>query len=114
MGKKVAEASAEVIETLQGYDFPGNVRELENIIERGVALSNDTSLGLADIPDDLRNMGLQTFRKSTDKYASIEEVEKSYIEWILKETGYNKTAAAKALGIDRVSLWRKIKKLNIE
>ena len=74
MGKKVAEASAEVIETLQGYDFPGNVRELENIIERGVALSNDTSLGLADIPDDLRNMGLQTFRKSTDKYASIEEV----------------------------------------
>ncbi|PLX48091.1 MAG: Fis family transcriptional regulator [Desulfobulbaceae bacterium] len=114
MGKKVAEASAEVIETLQGYDFPGNVRELENIIERGVALSNDTSLGLADIPDDLRNMGLQTFRKSTDKYASIEEVEKSYIEWILKETAYNKTAAAKALGIDRVSLWRKIKKLNIE
>ena len=114
MDKKVAEADPEVIETLQGYDFPGNVRELENIIERGVALSNGTTLGLADIPDDLRNMGLQTFRKSTDKYASIEEVEKSYIEWILKETGYNKTAAAKALGIDRVSLWRKIKKLEIE
>lgn len=114
MQKKVTEVAAEVLETLQGYDFPGNVRELENIVERGVALANDSTLSLAQIPDDLRSMGMQTFRKNVGKYASMAEVEKSYITWILKETDYNKTAAAKALGIDRVSLWRKIKKLNLE
>jgi len=114
MHKEVTEVSQEVLDTLQHYDFPGNVRELENIIERGVALANSSTLRLAQIPDDLRSLDIQTFRKSAGKYASMEEVEKSYIEWILKETAYNKTAAAKALDIDRVSLWRKIKKLGLE
>ena len=114
MGKEIGEVSQEVLDTLHHYDFPGNVRELENIIERGVALANSNTLGLAQIPDDLRSLDIQTFRKSAGKYASMEEVEKSYIEWILKETGFNKTAAAKALDIDRVSLWRKIKKLGLE
>lgn len=114
MKKQVSEVSQDVLDTLQHYDFPGNVRELENIIERGVALANGSTLGLAQIPDDLRSLDIQTFRKSAGKYASMEEVEKSYIEWILKETGFNKTEAAKALDIDRVSLWRKIKKLGLE
>jgi len=114
MRKQITEISQDVLDTLQHYDFPGNVRELENIVERGVALATGNTLGLAQIPDDLRNLDIQTFRKSAGKYASMEEVEKSYIEWILKETGFNKTEAAKALGIDRVSLWRKIKKLGLE
>ena len=114
MGKEVTTVSQDVLDTLQHYDFPGNVRELENIVERGVALATGNTLGLAQIPDDLRSLDIQTFRKSAGKYASMEEVEKSYIEWILKETGFNKTEAAKALGIDRVSLWRKIRKLGLE
>ena len=114
MKKEVNTVAPEVLDTLQRYDFPGNVRELENIVERGVALASGSTLGLAQIPDDLRSLDIQTFRKSAGKYASMEEVEKSYIEWILKETGFNKTAAAKALNIDRVSLWRKIKKLGLE
>lgn len=114
MKKKVVEIAPDVLETLQGYDFPGNVRELENIVERGVALTSGSTLGLAQIPDDLRSLDVRTFRKSAGKYASMEEVEHSYIEWILKETGFNKTEAAKVLGIDRVSLWRKIKKLGLE
>lgn len=114
MRKKVTEVEAEVIALLQGYDFPGNVRELENIIERGVALASGSTLGLAHIPEDLRNTSMRIFRKKTGKYASLADMEKSYIAWILKETEYNKTAAARALGIDRVSLWRKIKKLQLE
>lgn len=114
MSKEVTTVSQDVLDTLQHYDFPGNVRELENIVERGVALATSNTLGLAQIPDDLRSLDIQTFRKSAGKYASMEEVEKSYIEWILKETGFNKTEAAKALGIDRVSLWRKIGKLGLE
>ncbi len=114
MKKKVEGVTPDVLEILQGYDFPGNVRELENIIERGIALTSGNTLGLGQIPDDLRSLDMQTFRKSEGKYARMEDVERSYIEWILKETGYNKTEAAKALGIDRVSLWRKIKKLGLE
>lgn len=114
MKKQVAAVAPDALEVLQNYDFPGNVRELENIIERGIALTNGSTIGLDQIPDDLRSLDMQTFRKSEGKYARMEDVERSYIEWILKETGFNKTEAAKALGIDRVSLWRKIKKLGLE
>ncbi|MCI5223278.1 MAG: sigma-54-dependent Fis family transcriptional regulator, partial [Candidatus Electrothrix sp. AR4] len=76
--------------------------------------AKDNILTSAQLPDDLRSPDMHTFRKSEGKYASMEEMERSYIQWILMETGYNKTAAAKALGIDRVSLWRKIKKMSIE
>ncbi len=114
MRKNVKEVSQEVLDILQSYDFPGNVRELENIVERGVALTNGEVMGVDKIPEDLRSLDVQTFRKSGGKYATIEDVEKTYIEWILQETGYNKTEAAKALGIDRVSLWRKIKKFDLE
>lgn len=114
MRKKVTEVEPEVIALLQGYDFPGNVRELENIIERGVALASGSTLAISHIPEDLRNTGMRIFRKKSSKYATLADMEKSYISWILKETDYNKTAAARALGIDRVSLWRKIKKLQLE
>ncbi len=114
MHKKVTEVEPEVLALLQGYDFPGNVRELENIIERGVALASGSTLAISHIPEDLRNTGMRIFRKKSSKYATLADMEKSYIAWILKETDYNKTVAARALGIDRVSLWRKIKKLQLE
>ncbi len=114
MHKDVSEISDEVMETLLHYDFPGNVRELENIIERGVALTHGDTIEKAHLPDDLRGAVLQTFRKKDGKYPSLEDMERSYIQWVLKEVGENKTEAAKYLGIDRVSLWRKLKKLGLE
>jgi DNA-binding NtrC family response regulator len=114
MGKDVLEISEEAMEILMLYDFPGNVRELENIIERGVALSRGRSIEKIHLPHDLRGAALQTFRKREGKYPSLEEMERSYIQWVLKEVGENKTEAAKYLGIDRVSLWRKLKKLGLE
>jgi DNA-binding NtrC family response regulator len=113
MHKDVDTISEEAIEVLLHYDFPGNVRELENIIERGVALTQGQVIEKAHLPDDLRGPALQTFRKKGDKYPSLKEMERSYIQWVLKEVGENKTEAAKYLGIDRVSLWRKLKKLGL-
>jgi DNA-binding NtrC family response regulator len=114
MQKGINEISQEVIAVLMNYDFPGNVRELENIIERGVALSNGNIMEVAHLPEDLKELSIRTFRKKEGKIPSLEEQEISYIRWVMKEIGGNRTAAAEILGIDRVSLWRKLKKFGME
>jgi DNA-binding NtrC family response regulator len=114
MNKEIREIYPEVIAILQGYDFPGNVRELENIIERGVALANGNSIEIAHLPEDLKVINIKTFRKKEGKIPSLEDQEVAYIQWVLKEVGGNKTTAAQILGIDRVSLWRKLKKYGLE
>ncbi len=114
MQKKVTEIAEDVITLLMNYDFPGNVRELENIIERGVALTNGTAVETGHLPEDLRELSIKTFRKKEGKIPSLEEQEMAYIQWVLNEVGGNKTLAAQILGIDRVSLWRKLKKYGLE
>jgi DNA-binding NtrC family response regulator len=114
MKKEIRAISPDVIAILQGYDFPGNVRELENIIERGVALANGSSIEIAHLPEDLKVISIKTFRKKEGKIPSLEDQEVAYIQWVLKEVGGNRTTAAQILGIDRVSLWRKLKKYGLE
>ena len=114
MKKDIRDISQDVLAILMNYDFPGNVRELENIVERGIALANGTSIELAHLPEDLKALNVKTFRRKDGGIPSLEEQESSYIQWVLKESGGNKTQASQTLGIDRVSLWRKIKKYNIE
>jgi two-component system response regulator HydG len=114
MKKEITEISNEVLAVLANYDFPGNVRELENIIERGVALSSGTTIEVAQLPEDLRELDIRTFRKKRGKIPSLDEQESDYIQWVLAEVGWNRTLAAQILGIDRVSLWRKLKKMGLE
>ncbi len=114
MEKGVKGISQDAMAILQQYDFPGNVRELENIIERGVALTDGDTIEVAHLPEDLRDVTLRMFRKKDGRLPSLEEQERDYIEWVLKEAGGNKTLAAQMLGIDRVSLWRKLKKYEME
>lgn len=114
MKKQVHDISRDVLALLVNYDFPGNVRELENIIERGVALSNGPAIEIAHLPEDIRELSIRTFRKKDGKLPSLEDQETAYIRWVLKEVGGNKTLAAQILGIDRVSLWRKLKKYGLE
>ena len=114
MKKPVVEIAEEFIALLTDYGFPGNVRELENIIERGVALANGDTIELAHLPEHLNELSLKTFKKKEGKIPSLEEQEMTYIQWVLNEAGGNKTLAAQILGIDRVSLWRKLKKFGLE
>ncbi len=114
MKKDVIEISHDVIALLMNYDFPGNVRELENIIERGVALANGNTIEVAHLPEDLKELSIKTFRKKEGKIPSLEEQEMTYIQWVLTEVGGNKSLASQILGIDRVSLWRKLKRYGLE
>lgn len=113
MKKEITEIAPEVLAVLANYDFPGNVRELENVIERGVALSPGKTIEVSHLPEDLRELNIRTFRKKKGQIPSLEEQENEYIKWVLEEVGWNRTLAAQILGIDRVSLWRKLKKMGL-
>ncbi len=114
MNKDVTDLAPDTLDLLKAYDFPGNVRELENIIERGVALANGSGIEPAHLPDDLRELSIRTFRKKGGRIPTLEEQEQDYINWVLQESGGNQTLAAQILGIDRVSLWRKLKRYEVE
>ncbi len=114
MNKDVQDISPDAMALLKVYDFPGNVRELENIVERGVAISTGSTIETAHLPDDLRELAIRTFRRKDGKIPSLEEQEKDYIRWVLQEANGNQTLAAQILGIDRVSLWRKLKRYELE
>jgi DNA-binding NtrC family response regulator len=114
MLKEAPSLSKEVIEILRDYEFPGNIRELENIIERGIALATGDLITPEQLPDDIRDLQISTFRRKDGKLPTLEEQEVEYIKRVLAETGGNKSTAAETLGIDRVSLWRKIKRYGLE
>lgn len=114
MGRNTPSMSPEVMNILKDYDFPGNVRELENIIERGMALAMDSVIEIDHLPEDIREFKIKTFRRKDGKLPTLEEQEIDYIKRVLAETGGNKTLAAEILSIDRVSLWRKIKRHGLE
>lgn len=114
MGRNMNEISEDVMHILNTYNYPGNIRELENIIERGVALAKGARLETAHLPDDLKRIGIKVFRKQAGRIPSLDDQEKSYIQWVLNEVDGNRSRAASVLGIDRVSLWRKLKRYGLE
>jgi two-component system response regulator AtoC len=110
-GRRISMTS-DTIRTLMDYDFPGNIRELGNIIERCVALSTGEKVTQNDLPPHiLKKQRVQSPMISLNEVAS--EAEKAYILRILSSTRGNKTKAAEILGISRKTLWEKVKNYNL-
>jgi len=113
MKKEIDVIEPEAMDLLCRYSWPGNVRELENVMERAVALENGPLIRVANLPDYVHNLSIETYRHTPSDIPTLEEQEKHYIQWILDKSEGNKTRAAKIMGIDRVSLWRKLKRYGI-
>ena len=114
MDRPVEEITPEAMQRLAEYDYPGNVRELSNFIERGVALAQGSTLDVEHLPQHLGRLTVRVFAPELAAApATLEAQEKAHILHALKLAGGNRSEAARMLGIDRVSLWRKLKKYGV-
>lgn len=104
--RPVRSFSAEVVEFMLNYDWLGNVRELENMVERGVVLSKDKAITLSEFPKELTE-------STPADGKTLEAMERNHIQKALEETGGNIVRTAKMLGIHRMTLYNKLKKYDI-
>ena len=105
-GRRVERVSAPALALLQAYDYPGNVRELGNIVERLVIVATGKSIEEQDLPLGL--IAAVNAQRKRQKPPSLAELEASYISEILAKTNGNKTECARILGISRKNLYEKI------
>ncbi len=111
--KKIAGVSARALKALKEYDWPGNIRELENTIERAVVLTRGDGIDLEDVMYHGISAGATAVGSASGKLQTLEGMEKEYIKAVLRAQNGNRTRTAEVLGIDRKTLWAKIKKYKI-
>jgi transcriptional regulator with PAS, ATPase and Fis domain len=105
MNRPVIAIESAALKRLEEFPFPGNIRELENMIERAIVVGNGKKITIKDLP-----IGKET---ATTSFESLDDLEKNHIQLILKKYDWNISAAAKALKVDRVTLYNKIKKYDL-
>ncbi len=108
--KKIEGISSQALNLMMEYDWPGNVRELENAIERAVVVGKGSEI----VPQDLPFFNQGVTEERGPKLKSLKDREKIHILQTLEENGWNISKTAEDLGIDRVTLYNKIKKYNLE
>jgi DNA-binding NtrC family response regulator len=107
------ELTEDAMRRLMAYDWPGNVRELENAIERAVALGSGPHVSVHDLPSNLQYPTTER-APGKEELLPLEELERRAILSTLRQTGGDKQAAARALGIGKTTLYRKLKQYQIE
>lgn len=105
--------SKEAMELLMRYSWPGNVRELENVIERAVTLGRGQFIMPEDLPELVQETEQWKNEPLFEREVSLEELEKAYIKHLLQKTKGHQTKTATILGIDRRTLYRKIRKYQL-
>ncbi len=107
----------EAASRLRRYPWPGNIRELKNVIERSMILAAEGDIGVQDLPGEVREFRAETIpamepvpSKSRRGFVSLRELEDRYIDQVLEATGHNRAQAARILGIHPTSLLRRLKK----
>jgi DNA-binding NtrC family response regulator len=113
MKREITGISGQAMNLLQGYAYPGNVRELENMLERALAMCEGEVIQPWNLPPDLEGLELYSYERINGALLNLDELERDYIIHVLKLSGGSRARAAHILGIDRVSLWRKMKKYGL-
>lgn len=108
--KNISDISPETLSIIMNHEFPGNIRELENIIEHAFVLNQTGIISVNDLPDYLRPSKDNTTRE----YQSIDDLEKHFITEVLKKNNWNRQETARQLNMHKTTLWRKMKKLGIK
>ena len=106
----------EAMELLKSYSWPGNIRQLENVLERTVMLAKNEEISVEDLPEEIRRSTKKSgavLSESLKLNPDLETMEKAYIYYTLHQTGWNKSKAAKILGIDLSTLYRKIDRYSL-
>ncbi len=109
--KPVTGISASTAQKLMAYNWPGNVRELRNVIDQAVVLTMHDKLTINDLPERIRDYRPSHMLIGSDnphELVPMEDVERQYIMHVLKTVNGNRTQAARILGFDRKTLWRKL------
>ena len=109
MGKNIRRISEEAVDILINHSWPGNVRELENTIERAVVITETDEIQKKDLP-----INIATHYNDVRKFWSLESIEREHILKVLGLVRGNKSKASRLLGLDVTTLWRKLKKYNID
>ncbi len=112
-GKDVKGLSAGAAEKLLEYDWPGNVRQLQNVMERAVALTQFDQITVEDLPEKIRSYqseNLVVAGNNPEELITLSELERRYIDRVLAATAGNKAQAARVLGLDRRTLYRKLER----
>ncbi|MBN1559034.1 sigma-54-dependent Fis family transcriptional regulator [candidate division KSB1 bacterium] len=116
MNKSIKGLLKATAQKLMAYEWPGNVRELKNAMERAVALCQHDKISVQDLPEKIRSYassGINTQNFDFAELLPLDDIERRYISHVLTAVGGNRSVAAKILGIDRKTLYRKITHYNL-
>jgi len=114
--RQVDGIEADALAALKSYDWPGNIRELEHTIERAVLLGKGSRIGLEDLPPNVVATGQSSIvmAQALTRQLTLHDLEREYVAKVLESTNGNKTEAAKILGVDRTTLYRKLEEYKLK
>lgn len=114
MGKEIEGMAEDALELLMRYPYPGNVRELENIIEHAFVMCREAKIQREHLPDELQHLRSPFLAGAPAATHSGSDSERDKVLHALEAHGWNRAEAASALGLHRTTLWRKMKKYNLQ